>query len=40
MDDVLRIVDNGHVPIVAERTKFYGLITRIDLLNSLRRRAK
>jgi cystathionine beta-synthase len=40
MDDVLRIVDNGHVPIVADRTKFYGLITRIDLLNSLRRRAK
>ena len=40
MDDVLRIVDNGHVPIVADRTKFYGLITRIDLLNRLRRRAK
>jgi len=40
MDDVLRIVENGHVPIVADATNFYGLITRIDLLNSLRRRAK
>jgi len=34
----LRILDHGHVPIVAEGRRFHGLITRIDLLNSLRRK--
>jgi cystathionine beta-synthase len=38
LDEVLRILDNGHVPIVAEGRRFHGLITRIDLLNSLRRK--
>jgi cystathionine beta-synthase len=38
LDEVLRILDNGHVPIVAEGPHFHGLITRIDLLNSLRRK--
>ena len=40
LDDVLRILKNEHVPIVAERGTFYGLITRIDLLNSMRRKMK
>jgi len=35
---VVAILDRGHVAIVSERDKFYGLITRIDLLNSLRRK--
>jgi len=38
LDDVLRILGNEHVPIVAERGRFHGLITRIDLLNSMRRK--
>ena len=38
LDDVLRIFANEHVPIVAERGRFHGLITRIDLLNSMRRK--
>jgi cystathionine beta-synthase len=38
LDDVLRILKNEHVPIVADRGRFYGLITRIDLLNSMRRK--
>jgi len=38
LDEVLRILDHGHVPIVAEGRRFHGLITRIDLLNSLRRK--
>ncbi len=38
LDEVLRILDHGHVPIVAEGRRFLGLITRIDLLNSLRRK--
>ncbi len=38
IEDVLRILEHGHVPIVAERGRFHGLITRIDLLNSLRRK--
>ena len=40
VDDVLGLLDRGHIPIVAERGRFYGLITRIDLLNSLRRKLK
>jgi len=38
LDDVLRILRNEHVPIVAERGRFHALITRIDLLNSMRRK--
>jgi cystathionine beta-synthase len=38
LDDVLAILDRDHVAIVAEGERFHGLITRIDVLNSLRRR--
>src|SRR5258705_5287094 len=38
LDQVIAILDRGHVAIVAHHDKFYGLITRIDLLNSLRRK--
>ena len=38
LDDALAILDHGHVPIVAEGGRFHGLITRIDILNSLRRK--
>ena len=37
--DLLPIFDHGHVAIVKEGTQFHGLITRIDLLNYLRRSA-
>lgn len=37
---VLEIFKKGHVAIVAEGDRFLGLITRIDLLNYLRRRMK
>lgn len=35
---LLEIFDAGRVPIICEGSKFLGLITRIDLLNYLRRR--
>jgi cystathionine beta-synthase len=38
IEDVLRILEKGYIPIIAERGRFLGLITRIDLLNSLRRK--
>lgn len=38
LEDVLAILDRDHVAIVADRDKFHGLITRIDVLNSLRRK--
>jgi cystathionine beta-synthase len=31
------VLDSGLVAIVADESKFYGLITRFDLLNHLRR---
>ncbi|MGO8868678.1 MAG: pyridoxal-phosphate dependent enzyme [Alphaproteobacteria bacterium] len=37
---VLDILKGGHVAIVSEGEQFLGLITRIDLLNYLRRRMK
>ena len=40
MDDLLPIFDRGHVAIVVENEKFLGLITRIDLLNHLRRKMR
>jgi cystathionine beta-synthase len=40
MDQVQAILDRDHVPIIADSEHFYGLITRIDLLNSLRRKLK
>ena len=38
LDQVIAILDRDHVAIVAEGGRFHGLITRIDLLNSLRRK--
>jgi cystathionine beta-synthase len=38
LDQVIAILDRDHVPIIAEGDHFLGLITRIDLLNSLRRK--
>jgi cystathionine beta-synthase len=38
MEDLLPIFARDHVAIVAEEGRFHGLITRIDLLNHLRRR--
>jgi cystathionine beta-synthase len=38
LDDVLAILDRDQVAIVADGDKFHGLITRIDVLNSLRRK--
>jgi len=38
LEDVLAILDRDHVAIVAEGGRFHGLITRIDVLNSLRRK--
>ncbi len=38
IESLLPIFDAGHVAIVVDGAKFLGLITRIDLLNYLRRR--
>ena len=38
MESLLPVFNRGHVAIVMEGEKFMGLITRIDLLNFLRRR--
>ncbi|MGH8468889.1 MAG: CBS domain-containing protein [Gammaproteobacteria bacterium] len=40
IEDLFGIYEQGRVPIVVEEQKFLGLITRIDLLNYLRRRMK
>ena len=40
IEDLLPIFRADHVPIVVDGEKFLGLITRIDLLNYLRRRMK
>jgi cystathionine beta-synthase len=40
LDQVIAILDRDHVAIVADEGKFLGLITRIDLLNHLRRKAQ
>ncbi|RBP17605.1 cystathionine beta-synthase [Roseiarcus fermentans] len=37
LDDLLRVFDKGYVAVVIEGERFLGLITRIDLLNHLRR---
>ena len=39
MESLLPVFDRGHVAIVLDQGRFLGLITRIDLLNFLRRRA-
>jgi cystathionine beta-synthase len=40
LDQVRAILDRDHVAIIADAGHFYGIITRIDLLNALRRRLK
>ena len=40
MESLLPVFDRGHVAIIVDQQKFVGLITRIDLLNYLRRRAQ
>ncbi|MEO7251195.1 MAG: pyridoxal-phosphate dependent enzyme, partial [Arenimonas sp.] len=40
MESLLPVFDRGHVAIIVDDKKFLGLITRIDLLNYLRRRAQ
>jgi len=40
IEALLPVFDRGHVAIVVEDEKFLGLITRIDLLNYLRRRVQ
>jgi cystathionine beta-synthase len=39
IEALMPVFDAGHVAIVVDGAKFVGLITRIDLLNYLRRRA-
>jgi cystathionine beta-synthase len=38
IESLMPVFDRGHVPIVMDGDKFLGLITRIDLLNYLRRK--
>ncbi len=40
IEALLPVFDKGHVAIVTEAERFLGLITRIDLLNYLRRRVQ
>ena len=40
IEALLPVFDRGHVAIVTEGERFLGLITRIDLLNFLRRRVQ
>ena len=40
IESLLPVFDAGHVAIVVDNEKFLGLITRIDLLNFLRRRVQ
>ncbi|MGH8084278.1 MAG: pyridoxal-phosphate dependent enzyme [Lysobacter sp.] len=40
IESLLPVFDRGHVAIVTDSDKFLGLITRIDLLNYLRRRVE
>ncbi len=40
IESLLPVFDRGHVAIVMDGDKFLGLITRIDLLNYLRRRVQ
>jgi cystathionine beta-synthase len=40
IEHLLPVFEAGHVAIVMDGEKFLGLITRIDLLNYLRRRVQ
>jgi cystathionine beta-synthase len=37
LDELQKELDRGLVAIIADRSGFHGLITRVDLLNHLRR---
>ncbi len=36
LDDLIPVFDSGMVPIIADDKQFYGLVTRIDVINHLR----
>ncbi|MDA3912735.1 CBS domain-containing protein, partial [Oleiagrimonas sp.] len=38
IEDLMPVFERGHVAIVMDGERFVGLITRIDLLNYLRRK--
>jgi cystathionine beta-synthase len=40
IETLLPVFDRGHVAIITDEARFLGLITRIDLLNYLRRRVQ
>jgi cystathionine beta-synthase len=40
LDEALRVLDLGLVALIADEETFYGLITRTDVLNYLRRRLR
>jgi cystathionine beta-synthase len=40
LGDVMQVLDKGLVAVIADSTTFYGLITRTDVLNYLRRRLR
>jgi cystathionine beta-synthase len=40
LEQVIAILDRDHVAIIADGDEFHGLVTRIDLLNHLRRKLK
>jgi cystathionine beta-synthase len=40
IESLLPVFEHGHVAIVMDDDRFLGLITRIDLLNYLRRRVQ
>lgn len=39
LSNVKAVLDKGHVAVIADNDKFYGLVTRIDVLNYLKRKA-
>jgi cystathionine beta-synthase len=38
LSELVAVFDKGHVAIVVDSGRFVGLITRIDLINHLRRK--
>ncbi len=40
LSEVVRILEDGYVPLVVDGGRYHGLVTRIDLLNYLRRRMR
>ena len=40
LDTIIQVLDKGLVAVIAKGDTFYGLITRTDVLNYLRRRLK